>query len=83
MITRAFAKAGQKLTAFQFRELLSNVQGKAPALEMVQGKLETVEIDLGDYIWRSLYDPVDLPGRPINQPEVLFTTLKDVVPGLQ
>ena len=83
VITRAFAKAGQKLTAFQFRELLNNVQGKAPAPEIVQGKLETVEIDLGDYIWRSLYDPVDLLGRPINQPEVLFTTLKDVVPDLQ
>jgi hypothetical protein len=76
VITKAFDRAGVNITAFKFRSLLDKVQGK---VKLRDGKM----IDLGDFLWQQLYDLINLPELPINQPEVLFTFLKDILADLE
>lgn len=72
VITRALKAAGEKITAFEFRQQLGAIDKKVGGIQ------------LGDYIWRQLYDPINRVTKPINQPEFLFTFLKTkILPGLQ
>lgn len=89
VVSKAFKASGTVFkNAWEFREALGQLTTGIWFEQFVENKAtgawepEYVEVELGEAIWRGLYDAVSRVDWPVNQPEVLFPRLKKVLQNL-
>ena len=76
MIDKALARAGEKVTASEFRQLLGRLQEQSR--ELSPGEM----VHTGDKLWRAIYDAIGEAGA-LNEPETLSAVLRERLPELQ